>query len=350
MNIFSNHSNFKITTLLVALGLNGCSLLDEHDVKDYPDAANVEVLRPTAETLEVPSSDDAADDPAIWVNHDNPDKSLIVGTDKRLGLGVYDLNGNKVSFLNYGKPNNVDIRQQVAITGIPQDYAAVSDRADNTIGLLGIDENGLSPLAKFPTQPEPYGFCMGTMMGNLYAFVTYKTGLIEQYKIIHDGGYRAELLSRYELPSQLEGCVMEDSSGALFVGEEAQGVWLFSYVDSGLKQPELVISVDDGNGLQPDIEGLALYQDKLILSSQGNDSYAVYFNAPPFTFVKRLRVGTNGTIDGAQETDGIEAIDANLGSKYPNGIFVVQDGFNRTPDNGLARQNFKIIRADFAKQ
>lgn len=45
------------------------------------------------ETQPVATVDDAADDPAIWRNAANPSESLIVGTDKRAGIHVYDLTG-----------------------------------------------------------------------------------------------------------------------------------------------------------------------------------------------------------------------------------------------------------------
>ena len=50
------------------------------------------------ETQPVASIEDAADDPAIWRNAANPTQSLIIGTDKRAGIHVYDLQGRQVSF------------------------------------------------------------------------------------------------------------------------------------------------------------------------------------------------------------------------------------------------------------
>ena len=48
-------------------------------------------VTPNAETPPVVTGDDAADDPAIWVNRANPALSLIFGTDKKSGIYVYDL-------------------------------------------------------------------------------------------------------------------------------------------------------------------------------------------------------------------------------------------------------------------
>ena len=63
-----------------------------------------------AETVPVGTSNgDAADDPAIWRNPTNPAASLVVGTDKKGGLYVYDLKGAQKSFLVAPGMNNVDL-------------------------------------------------------------------------------------------------------------------------------------------------------------------------------------------------------------------------------------------------
>ena len=43
---------------------------------------------PRMETAPVPSSGDAADDPAIWIHPNQPADSVILGTDKQDGLVV----------------------------------------------------------------------------------------------------------------------------------------------------------------------------------------------------------------------------------------------------------------------
>ncbi|MEM0912278.1 MAG: phytase, partial [Pseudomonadota bacterium] len=316
--------NQKIVPISLALALlSSCSMLEPREFMSYEDSNLVDALPAVGETVAVVSNDDAADDPAIWINSNSPEESLIFGTDKQSGIGIYRLDGSKHSFIEYGRPNNIDIRQQVDIGSGDKDFVAVSDRSDNTIGLFVFDENKLIPVAKFSSNVEPYGFCLGTTNGDFFAMVTYKSGLIEQYRITYSTDYEASKVASYQLPSQLEGCVMDDKSGDLFVGEEAQGVWLFSSASSQLASPELIVSVDDGNGMQADIEGVALYDDRLIISSQGNDSFAVYQRHQPYKFIKRFRVVSSGDIDAAQETDGIEATSQYLGDQYPNGLLVV---------------------------
>src|SRR5262249_18029341 len=67
-------------------------------------------LEPKAfvETEAVPSDGDAADDPAIWVHPGDPTRSLILGTDKKGGLNVFDLEGRRLQIVSHGsRPNNV---------------------------------------------------------------------------------------------------------------------------------------------------------------------------------------------------------------------------------------------------
>jgi hypothetical protein len=48
---------------------------------------------------------------------------------------------------------------------------------------------------------------------------------------------------------------------------------------------------------------------------------------------------SDGSVDGAQETDGLAVTSTSLGPNFPQGLIVVQDGFNTLP-RGM--QNFKI--------
>ncbi|NKB16728.1 MAG: phytase [Sphingomonadales bacterium] len=78
------------------------------------------------------ANEDAADDPAIWRNPANPAASLIVGTDKKVGLYVYDLKGAQKSFLPAPGLNNVDLVE----LGDGTVVVAASDRSDLANGQM----------------------------------------------------------------------------------------------------------------------------------------------------------------------------------------------------------------------
>ena len=108
-----------------------------------PPPVNARTVLPALETTPVRSRDDAADDPAIWVHPQNPDASLIIGTDKQYGLEVYNLAGERVQSVPAGRTNNVDLRMLDA-RGPWSAIAAASNRSSNTISLFAIDNEGSS--------------------------------------------------------------------------------------------------------------------------------------------------------------------------------------------------------------
>ena len=114
----------------------------------------------------------------------------------------------------------------------------------------------------------------------------------------------------------------------------------------------MIIKVDDN--LVADVEGMSIYHgDKksyLVVSSQGDDSYVLYSSEAPYTYVGRFNIGMNSKagIDGASETDGLDVTSTALGSAYPEGLLVVQDGRNVMP---AQYQNFKLVSwSDIARE
>lgn len=301
------------------------------------------------ETAPVATLDDAADDPAIWLHPQDSSKSLIIGTDKRAGLYVYDLSGAVKQFLPEGAPNNVDLRQGVTLPdGWSGDLAAATDRADDTIALFSVDEDGVEKIGAFPSAViEPYGLCMGLVGASeeqtLAVFSAYKTGELIYYGVT--GQSAGAEVARVQFDSQLEGCVFDDEMQVLYVGEEARGVWRVDFADARPGVPVLIDEVGGATGVKADVEGLALYKTGaetgyLLASSQGNNSFAVYTRDGGNRPLGRFAIKDGAVIDGAEETDGIEATSSALGDAFPKGVLVVQDGKNRP--RGQA-QNFKIV-------
>ncbi|WP_319535018.1 phytase [uncultured Vibrio sp.] len=66
------------------------------------------------------------------------------------------------------------------------------------------------------------------------------------------------------------------------------------------------------------------------MSSQGNHTYAVYNIDEAYQYAGSFALvadDQNG-LDGASETDGIHAVSSSVGDRFPNGLFIAQDGFN----------------------
>lgn len=302
-----------------------------------------------AQSAPVARQGDAADDPAIWVHPQQPSLSRVLGTNKKQGLLVYDLQGRQVQELPVGRLNNVDVRAHFKLGTQTVDLAVASHRDHNSLSLFAIDRHSgqLRAIGEVPTPLQDiYGLCLfQPASGEIYAIANDKDGTFLQYRLgAPDGKVQGELVRRFKVDSQPEGCVADDQRQRLFIGEEDVGVWA---VDARADQPATLTSVIKvGGPLHADVEGLALYQsqtrDYLVVSSQGNDSYLLLDAEPPFAVRGAFRVGLNASagIDGASETDGLEVTSANLGGPWSQGLLVVQDGRKRMPEQS---QNFKFV-------
>lgn len=307
------------------------------------------VVAASVQTEAMQTRGDAADDPAIWVHPQAPEKSRILGTNKKWGLMVYNLNGEREQAIATGHINNIDIRQQVASSEGLVDIAVASNRSDNSMALYKIDpaSGEVSTWAALPTNlNEVYGICLyAPSHDEAYVFINDKNGLINQYQLLlQNSAPAAKLIQTFQLQSQPEACVADDKTGVLFVGEEDVGIWRFNLKQAPVPAPELIAKA--GEQLVSDIEGIDLVENQhgkyLIISSQGDSSYAILEGEAPFKYLAKFRIGFNADkrLDGASETDGLAVTGKSLGEKYPDGLLVVQDGYNLLPE---APQNFKLV-------
>jgi len=303
-------------------------------------------VSPSVETAPVPSRGDAADDPAVWIHPEEPGRSLIVGTDKRSGLLVFDLAGNQRQYLAEGRFNNVDLRTgawgradlTIAVAGAREPAELVVFELEHETGRVRVVARHDAVI------DEPYGICL-YLDGRRQPWIVMngKDGLFVQFELRPD--YGVAEARRWRTETQPEGCVADDEAGVLYIGEEEYGVWRLSADPS---QPANLVSfaaIGDGV-LQADVEGLAVYRTTdgttgetktyLVVSSQGDNSYAVY-DVASRAHRGSFRIGGHPDIDETSETDGIAVTSTPLPG-YPEGVLVVQDG-----DNPGQNQNFKLV-------
>lgn len=289
--------------------------------------------------------EDAADDPAIWRNPANPAASLVVGTDKKGGLYVYDLKGAQKSFLAAPGLNNVDL---IDLPG-GRVLVAASDRSDLAnvqlfLALLDTATGALRPAGKILVGPgEGYGICMikPAGAGGIIAFSAPKGGTIYRTLITEANGvFTGTTTTLAQIPTQTEGCIVDPRTNTLYIGEEDAGIWA---IDMGSGAKRMVAAIDN-RMLVADVEGLAIAPvgadgGYLVASSQGDNAYAV-FRLPGVTPVGRFRIA-QGAFGSVEETDGIELDNRDFGPDFPGGLFIAQDGINAP-----AAQNFKFVAWD----
>ncbi|MBK6412033.1 phytase [Sphingopyxis sp.] len=324
-----------LTSLAFASLLTGCAGQAAPVITGLPPVQ----VTATGETAPVGTGRaDAADDPAIWVDPANPGRALIIATDKKAGLHVYDLAGKDLAFLKSGLVNNVDVVGDIIVA---------SDRNDGLNAHLAVYRlDGATPALTALGRAaagsgEAYGLCLkkGAPGAPITAALIVKDGTVRVGTLAIDGAPTFTVQWEHKIATQSEGCVFDGDT--LYVGEEVGGLWELKQDGKGAAG-RLVAPIDNER-LVADLEGLATIDHKgqryLIASSQGDNAYAV-FRLPSVEYVGRFAVAA-GQFGATSETDGIEAIAGNFGPAYPGGIFLAQDG-----DNAPEAQNFKLLRWD----
>ncbi len=301
-------------------------------------------IRAVAETDPVGKvGQDSADDPAIWFNPAVPEKSLIIGTDKKAGLHVFGLDGKRRQFVPDGRINNVDL-VDMGDGGV---IVVASDRNDKSNAALRVyrlqtESATLHLLGVVPVgKGEGYGLCLFRTSSNLYAFSVLKNGPVLQTRIdLSAAEVSGATVRTLQIAHKSEGCVADPRTNTLYVGEQDHGIWAFDARPEGGPNGRMVAPVDHKQ-LDDDVEGLTIAPiggdgGWFIGSSQGDNTFAVY-KLPDFEPHGRFRI-VAGTVGGTEHTDGIALVTANFGTDYPDGLFVAQDGKNRPNP-----QNFKYV-------
>ncbi|GAB3315473.1 phytase [Luteimonas notoginsengisoli] len=308
------------------------------------------------ETVPAGSYGDAADDPAIWANPDDPAASLVVATDKKAGLYVYDMQGKVVQFLPDGKMNNVDLREGFELGGERVVLVTASNRTDDSIAIYRLDtaNRRLVDVAD-GVQPtgfgDPYGLCMyrSARDGAMYVFVNGDDTGKRQWHLVDagNGRVRADPVREMTFDSQTEGCVADDDSGVLYVNEEDVAMWRMPAEPDGGDPRTAVQRVADNPAIRDDLEGVGIYhlgdgRGYVVVSSQGNDTYAVYRLEGGQEYLGSFAVVADPVrgIDGISETDGLEVTSRNLGPGFEHGAMIAQDGRNVMP---VENQNYKYV-------
>lgn len=297
---------------------------------------------------------DAADDPAIWINKESPENSLVLGTNKHGGIHVYNMQGKELQFVQTGCMNNIDLRDDFNYKGKNVVLVASTNCTLNTISLFYIDKEAgkLSDIVlNINTNIElVYGLCMykSVVTGKYYVFVNGEKSDVQQWEVFtSNNSLQAELVREFKVSSRPEGMVTDDEEGVLYIGVEEEGILKVKAEPQYEFETVWVTGSNpsDRSLISSDIEGIALYKFNnktyLIASSQGNFSYAIFEINEPDKYITSFVI-KDGPIDGVEETDGLEIANVSINNKFPKGFMVVHDGFNFSNDS-IKQQNFKFI-------
>lgn len=289
-----------------------------------------------------------SDDPAIWIHPTDKSKSLIIGTDKEVGGGIYafDLNGkvvHKVTGLQ--RPNNVDIAYGLKIGEDLVDIAVVTERKANTIrvfslpDLKAIDGGGI-PVFEGETCEEcreGMGIALYTdpATRSVQAVVGRKNGpdgsYIWQYelKANEQGKVTGTVLrkfGKYSGKKEIEAIAVDNELGYIYYSDETEGIRKY-YADPAKGNEELALFGQ--KDFKRDHEGISIFK--------GNDNkgYIIVSDQQAHAFNVYPREGTAGDPHehelitkiptGTRESDGSDVTSISLGSHFPKGLFVAMD-------------------------
>ena len=321
----------------------------------YYNPTGVEVAA-ALETTPVPTPGDAADDPAIWVDPRDPSRSVIFGTDKEHGLGLYDLSGEELQFLERYEPNNVDLRVWPIADDRELVVVATSAYKLSRVLLYRFDPETRrldpEPMLGVETRVEPDGVCMvlDRQTGDLSFVVTGRhrefgrQGWVDQWVLRYESGrLSAEPARFFEVGGTLEACAADDELGRLYVADEDFALWRYDASHTAGTDRVLVDRVGLRGRLRYNCEGIAIYAGRdgdgyVVVSSQGSNDFTVYERAGDGRYVGRFSIGAAAGVDEVTHCDGVEVTSASLGARFPEGLLVVQD--DRNPG---ANQNFKLV-------
>ncbi len=272
----------------------------------------------------------------IWVHPTDSSRSTVIASDKYANrVFVYDLEGRTIQSVPARHPGNIDVRYGFPLGGRKVDIVAFNQRDDpriivykvesNTRRLERVDDDRIGTA-------ENYGGTLfrSSRTGKFYFLTTSYSGLVEQYELADDGrGKIAGRQVRSWRSAFAEAAVADDETGRVYIGEEHRGVREVGGEPDDPTPGALVVKVGE-NGLTGDVEGLAIYylpggKGYLIVSNQGSNNFKVYGRARPHEFLGTF------AIRGATDSDGLDVCNANLGPRFPKGLFACHTGEGNCP-------------------
>ena len=345
INLFKNN-------LIIFLGISLILILGCNEkVQECSD-----IIKPTFVTEPVKWD---SDDPALWINQEEPSKSLIIGTDKETdgAIYVFNLEGKIIeekTVRNIKRPNNVDVEYGLMLNGTLTDIAVTAERETNSIRVFSlpdmkpVDNGGIAVFAGEELR-APMGLSLYKRPadGAIYAIVSRKEGPAENYlwqyllKDDGNGNVSAEKVrefGQYSGIKEIEAIAVDDQLGYVYYSDEQYGIRKY-FADPDAPDADKELGIIFTQDYWEDNEGISIYplDEKtgyILVSDQSANRFRIYTregtpavvdledpedNEPAnphlHKLIKIVNVSTNNS-------DGSEVANVNLGPNFPNGIFV----------------------------
>ncbi len=323
-------------------------------------------IQPSVRTQSVT---DDPDDPAIWINPQDPTRSLIVGTNKvaapKGALVVFGLDGKiRQTVAGLDRPNNVDIEYGLPLKDGPVDIAVATERLQGQLRIFRVDAGGLTDITSpgktrvFADRTGQQSAPMGVSIykrpsdGAIFAIVSPKigppNGYLGQYRLTDDGQGRVQAtfvryFGVFSGKGEIEAVAVDDQLGYVYYADEGDGIHKY-HADPDHPAHAAQLAHFGRTGFRADREGIAIYAradgtgfivctDQLLKSSEYHIFRREGEPGNPHDHSKTLRIVRGG----ADETDGLEITSRPLGPGFPNGLMIAMSS---------ASKNFLIFNWD----
>ena len=334
----------QLISSLSALSILFLSCQDKKQVAESAGKDSVQVIKPLFISDTVAHD---TDDPAVWINPQNPALSLIIGTDKDQdgGLYVFDLKGKSQQekmVRGLKRPNNVDIEYGLTLNGKATDIAVVSERFTHKLRVFSlpdmkpVDGGGIEIF--LGETGEGTRDLMGIGLykskeGKVFAIAGRKTGPVDgtylwQYLLEDNGSgqVKATLVRKFGTYSglkEIESIAVDDALGYVYYSDEGKGVRKY-YADPEKGNKELALFAT--TGFTEDHEGISIYKltdstGYILVSDQGANQFQIFSregdaqNPHNHSLVNTVKVLAN-------HSDGSEMVAIPLNSDFQKGLFV----------------------------
>lgn len=339
-----------VTLALTALVLASCTGIQTADTDNATSGLSGEaapnvtapVIAPVLVTQAVAVD---SDDPAIWLDPENPAGSLVLGTDKGGSIFVFDLDGKILAdktVTGLGRMNNVDIEYGLALDGVKTDIAVATDRPTSQLRVYrlpevtAVDGGGIEVFAGQEPANRPMGVALYKRAsdGAIFAIVSRKEGpsgaYLWQYRLLDDGtgsvvAKKVREFGQFSGTGEIEAVAVDDELGYVYYSDEGAGVHKY-HADPDAPKADEELALFATSGFTEDREGISIYKINdgtgyILVSDQQANAFRIFTregepgNPHDHRFVKSVQVSTN-------ESDGSEVTNATLNANFPGGLFI----------------------------
>ena len=292
------------------------------------------------------------DDPAIWINPEDPAESLILGTDKGGSIFVFDLDGQIVpdkTVTGMGRMNNIDVAYGFPLGGETIDIAVATDRNEELIRIFRlpdmtpIDNGGIKAFEGETDDRRAMGIAIYTRPsdGAFFAIVSRKFGpsgaYLWQY-LLEDAGdgtikaTKVRAFGAFVGGKEIEAVAVDNELGYVYYSDETAGIHKYlADPDAPGANQELAFFGTDG--FAGDQEGISVYKiddgtGYILVSDQQANTFRIFRRegepGDPHNhqLIKIVKVSAN-------ESDGSDVTNVPVDERFPSGIVVAMSD-NRT--------------------